>query len=114
VACPACGKPGEVPGVLAFRRAHAPRDEGWFTFEAPCCRERLEALKASAGTLTVCPSCLRTFTVPPHGEALRGPHREVRGPGEVVQRWGTTRCPTCHLLIPARAGLCPYCVSRRR
>jgi hypothetical protein len=112
-ACPACGKPSSVPGELAFRRARAPRDDTWFAFEAPCCSEWVEALKESAGRLTVCPHCLRTFTVPRHREALAGPHRTARGPGEVVQRWGTSYCPTCRMRIPARAGRCPYCVRKR-
>jgi hypothetical protein len=111
-ACPACGRRSPVPGELAFLRALGSRGD-WFAFEAPCCSERVEALKAAAGGLTVCPHCLRTFTVPRHGAALAGLHREVRGPGEAAQRWGTARCPTCHLLIPARAGHCPYCVRKR-
>jgi hypothetical protein len=113
LACPACGKRSPVPAELAFRRGLATRNDAWFAFEAPCCSERLEALKSSAGGLSVCPYCLRAFAVPRHGEALRGPHRGAEGPGEVLQRWGTAHCPTCRMLIPARAGHCPYCVSQR-
>lgn len=113
VACPACGKRHPVPGEFAARRALGPR-EAWFAFEAPCCSERVEALKESAGRLTVCPHCMRTFTVPRHAEALAGPHRTARGPGEVVQRGGTSHCPNCGMRIPTRAGRCPYCVSKPR
>jgi hypothetical protein len=112
-ACPVCGKRSPVPAELAFRRGRAPRTDAWFVFEAPCCSERLEALKSSSGGLTVCPYCLRAFAVPRYGEALHGPHREARGPGEVIQRWSTAHCPACRMLIPARAGRCPYCVSKR-
>jgi ssDNA-binding Zn-finger/Zn-ribbon topoisomerase 1 len=114
VTCPACGKGSPVPADLAFRQGHGPRDDARFTFEAPCCSERLEALKSSAGGRAVCPACLHAFVVPRYGDALRGPHRDAQGPGEVLQRWGTSHCPTCHLLIPARTGQCPFCVSKRR